>query len=250
MPDFALLNNVDHQDVRIITERSARFGDNLMQCPTFPFEFRNVQAFYPIMFQRTASGGFHPMALFGFQENENLFLAEDGWRAAYIPAMVRREPFLIGFSDALEPNNPERTRVLSVDMEHPRVNTETGEPLFLPLGGRTPFLENIADLLETIYAGIEHGKAFVGALQEQDLIESVTLEVVLNDGSRNQLIGYHCLAEERVQALSGKLLGEFNRKGYLMPMFMVLASMANIQRLVELKNKAAAAGGAGDALGS
>jgi len=37
--------------------------------------------------------------------------------------------------------------------------------------------------------------------------------------------------------LSGAALGQFNDKGYLMPMFMALASLANIERLVELKNK-------------
>ena len=237
MADFALLNNVDHQDVRIITERSALYGDDVMQVLTFPFEFRNVQAFYPILFQQDANGGFFPVALFGFEEKENLFLDADGWHAGYIPAMVRREPFLIGFQDSKEPGNPGRTRVLSLDMAHPRVSTDAGEALFQPLGGRTPFLEEAADLLETIYAGIEHNKAFTRALAEQDLIEAVTLEVELKDGSRHQLIGYHCLNEEKVQALPGGTLGEFNREGFLAPMFMALASMANIQRLVELKNE-------------
>ena len=240
MADFALLNNVDHQDVRIITERSARYGDDVMQAVTFPFEFRNVQAFYPILFQQDANGGFFPVALFGFEEKENLFLDEDGWHAAYIPAMVRREPFLIGFQDSKDPSNPGRTRVLSLDMAHPRVGNDAGEALFQPLGGRTPFLEGAADLLETIYAGIEHNKAFTRALAEHGLIEAVTLEVELNDGSRHQLIGYHSINEENVQALSGGTLAEFNREGFLAPMFMALASMANIQRLVALKNESLA----------
>lgn len=234
MPDFAMLNNVDHQDVRIITERSSRYGDNVMLAMTFPFEFRNVQAHYPILFQGDGDGGYYPVALFGFQQEENLFLDESGWHAPYVPAMIRRQPFLIGFQ---EQPGADRTRVLSVDMDHPRVNTEAGEPLFQPLGGRTPFLENAADLLETIYAGIAHGKAFVGALRDHDLLEALTFEITLKDGSTNQLIGFHCIDEEKVQALSGETLGEFNEKGYLMPMFMALASLANIQRLVELKNQ-------------
>ena len=237
MADFALLNNVDHLHLRIITERAARYGDNLMQAPVFTFEFRNVQACYPILFQQSG-GGFQPVALFGFQEGENLFLDDQGWHAGYIPAMVRRQPFLIGFQDRKDGVGPARTRVLSLDMAHPRVNKEAGEALFEPLGGRTPFLEQTADLLEAIYAGIEHNKAFIRALQAHDLIETVTLEIALKDGSRNQLIGYHCLDEEKVQGLSGAALNEFNQNGYLMPMFMALASLGNIQRLVELKNDA------------
>ena len=238
MSNYALLNNVDHADIRVITDRSARYRDDIKQSLVFPFEFRNVQACYPILFQQHGEGGFYPLALFGFQEKENLFLDESGWQASYIPAMVRREPFLIGFQDSDSRGESQRTRVLSIDMDHPRVNTEHGEPLFQPLGGRTPFLEGVANLLETIYAGIEHNKSFVGALQELDLLESVTLEIELKDGSRNQLIGFHCLNEDKVRALSAEVLGDLNERGFLMPLFMVLASMGNIQRLVELKNAA------------
>ena len=237
MANYALLNNVDHQDVKIITERSARYGDNQMLAPTFPFEFRNVQAFYPILFQQEAAGGFQPVALLGFEQGENLFLGPDGWQATYIPAMLRREPFLIGFQKPQDASDGDLMRVLSLDMDHPRVNTEAGEALFHPLGGRTDFLESAADLLEGIYDGVAHGKAFVKALEERDLIEAVTLDIPLRDGSRNQLLGFHCLAEQQVQELPGEVLGDFQAQGFLMPLFMVLASMGNIQRLVEMKNR-------------
>lgn len=243
MTNYALLNNVDHAEIKIITERSARYGDDIMQAVVFPFEFRNIQACYPILFQQDSAGGFYPLALFGFQDRENLFLDESGWQAPYIPAVVRREPFLIGFQDSKTQGETERARVLSIDMDHPRVNREHGEPLFQPLGGRTPFLEKTADLLETIYAGIEHNRSFIGALQELDLLEAMTLEIELKDGSRNQLIGFHCLAEEKVQALSAEVLGELNERGYLMSLFMVLASMGNLQRLAELKNASVENGG-------
>ena len=247
MADFALLNSVDHQDVKIITERSARYGDDVMMALTFPFEFRNVQAHYPILFQQDAAGSYFPVALFGFEERENLFLDESGWQAGYIPAMVRREPFAIGVRDrpstSADADGP--ARMLSLDMAHPRVNTQVGESLFQPLGGRTPFLEDAANLLETIYGAQEDTRRFVAALAEHDLIESVTFAITLKDGSQNQLIGFSCIHEEKVQALSGTTLGDFNAKGYLMPLFMALASLANIGRLVELKNGRLDSGEAG-----
>lgn len=237
MANFALLNNVDHQDVKVITERAARYGDDVMKALVFPFEFRNVQAFYPILFQDDGNGGRAAVALFGFQERENLFLSDSGWDAAYIPAMVRRAPFLIGFQETNVGGNKERLRVLSLDMAHPRVSTDAGEALFQPLGGRTPFLEQTADLLEAIHSGIDHGAALTRALQEHDLLEPVTFEVTLADGTKNSLFGFDCVNEDKVQALSGAVLGEFNKAGLLMPLFMILASLPNISRLVERKNK-------------
>lgn len=230
-----MLNDVDHQDVRIITEHSAALGDNLMHVMTFPFEFRSVQAFYPILFHRDGRGELYPVALFGFVSGENLFLDEAGWHARYVPAMIRRQPFLIGFEGG-NGQGGDRRRMLSLDLGSPRVSKERGEPLFEPLGGRTPFLEEMATLLETLYQGAEHNRKFVAALQEHGLIESVTFDIALADGSRNQLLGFYAIDEEKVRALPGEALGSLSRDGFLMPLFMMLASTVNVRTLVDLKN--------------
>lgn len=235
MSKFEPLNNVDHKDVRIITERSAEYGDNVMHVMTFPFEFRSVQAFYPILFHRDERGELYPVALFGFESGENLFLDEAGWHARYVPAMIRRQPFLIGFA-ADQAQGSERRRLLSLDPASPRVSKEKGEPLFEPLGGRTKFLEEMANLLETLYHGAEHNKRFVEALQEYGLIESVTFDISLADGSRNQLLGFYAIDEEKVRGLSDAALGKLNKEGFLMPLFMMLASTMNVRTLVDLRN--------------
>ena len=240
MTNYALLNNVDHQDLRVITERSAEYGDDLMFVPTFPNEFRNVQAEYPILFHRNDQGEYYPVALFGFRDRENLYLDEAGWHAHYIPAMVRRQPFLIGYQEDKDNPGGDSIRVLSIDMDHPRVNRDSGEALFQPLGGRTEFLEDMANLLEIIFEGSEHNKAFVAALTEHELIESVTFDITLDDGSRNQLLGFYAIDEDRLQSLPGSVLEHFSREGFLMPLFMALASTGNIRRLVDIKNRSLA----------
>ncbi len=247
-PKLELLNNVDHAAVRVITERGARFGDRVQQVMTFPFEFRNVQACYPIFFQTDRQGDYYPIALMGFEEGENLFLDEPGWRAPYIPAMLCREPFVIALKDAhAESRGTVDVRLLSLDVAHPRVSFEQGEFLFEPLGGRSSFLEDQAQLLERMHDGLEHCRAFVQALRSHDLIEAVTMDITLNDGSRNQLVGLSSIDEERIQDLPGTVLEEFNQAGFLAPLFMVVASLSNVATLIELKNAAVEAhGDAGD----
>lgn len=236
MTNFALLNNDDHQDVRVITEHSAKYGDDVMYTLTFPFEFRSIQAFYPILFQNDANGNPFPVALFGFQEGENLFLDESGWDARYIPAMMRREPFLIGYQGSKEQEDDDMPRVLSIDMDHPRVSNNEGEALFQPLGARTRFLDGVADLMEDIYQGYRQNKAFMAALQEHELIESVTIDITLDDGSQNQLLGFHTINEDKVRQLSGENLEQFSKQQILMPLFMILASTINIRALIDRKN--------------
>ncbi len=230
-----MLNSVDHRDVRIITDRSAEYGDNVMFVMTSTFEFRSVQAFYPILFHRDERGEIYPVALFGFEPGENLFLDETGWHARYVPAMIRRQPFLIAF-EAEQGQGGERRRMLSLDMDSPRVSKERGEPLFGPLGARTPFLEEMATLLETLYHGAELNKKFVEALQEHGLIESVTFDIALDDGSRAQMLGFYAIDEEKVRELSDQALGQLSRNGFLMPLFMMLASTMNVRTLLDLKN--------------
>ena len=237
MANNALLNNVEHQDIRIITGHSAELGDDRMYALTFPFEFRNVQAYYPIMFHQDAKGELYPIALFGFQQNENLFLDELGWNAPYIPAMIRREPFLIGYQGSKIQDDEDKPRVLSIDLDHPRVSKEEGELLFQPLGGRTPFLEQMANLMEDIYTGYLHNRIFMDALKEHDLLEAVTLDITLKDGSENQLLGFHTINEDKVQQLPGDVLQQFSENHMLMPLFMVLASMTNLRTLIEIKNE-------------
>ncbi len=198
--------------------------------------FATSRAVIPILFHRDAKEDFYPLALFGFQQQENLFLDESGWNASYVPAMIRREPFLIGSQTSKQSVDAEPARMLSLDMDHPRVNKEAGERLFQPLGGRTPYLDDVANEMEAIYLGYEQNKQFVGALQEQDLIESVNFDITLKDGSKNQLLGFYAINEEKLQQLPGSTLEAFSKAGFLMPIFMVLASMTNMRALIELRN--------------
>lgn len=235
MPNYQLLNNLDHGSLKVITRRGAQYGDNLMFTPTFPSEMRAVQAHYPILFHKQPdSGQFTPVALFGFEEGENLFLEGDAWRAPYIPMMIRRHPFLIGFHKR-NPAAPGE-RVVTIDLDSPRVSEHEGTALFLPQGGNSEFLEGIADLLETIHNGHEQNAALVAALLEHELIEGITLEIRLNDQSRNQLQGMYGLNDEKLQQLSAQALGQLNSTGLLLPTYMMLASQSQLGRLVELRN--------------
>ena len=232
MPNYVLVNKDFHQETRINSERSAAMGDNVQIAITFPTEFRAVQSTYPILFQKMGDGNYLPIVLFGFEKNENLFLSDDGWNASYIPAMMRKEPFLIGTQGDGEDAN----RLLSLDIDNPRVNQEKGEALFGELGEMTEYLESQAALLEMIYLGQEQAKLFVQALVDQDLIESVNFDITLNDGSRNTLLGFHTINEEKVAELTAETLHLFNRNDMLMPLFMILASTNNMRRLIDLKN--------------
>ena len=238
MTNNVLLNNVEHKDLKIIMERGAQFGDNVWYTIAFPFEFRNLNAHYPIFFQRDgASGKIFPIVLFGFENGENLFLEGASWDAHYIPLGIKRHPFSIGKQIVNENGEEFEKRVVSIDLDSPRVSSTEGEPLFLELGGPSDILDNYSEMLETIHNGMEQIDTFIAMLEKYELLEPFSMEVALDDQSKNQLIGFYAINEEKLSALNLESLGELNTSGCLQSAYMTIASQSNVQDLVERKNK-------------
>jgi len=238
MANYEILNNIDHKDLKIDTKRCKEYGDDVWFTMTFPDEFRAAQAYYPIFFQKNAeSGQFFPVALFGFTQNENLFLDEDGWDAGYIPASIARIPFAINRIVNTDNGVEEEQRVLSIDMDNARVNKENGLNVFEEFGGNSDYLESIADMMEAIHQGISQNQEFINCLTELNLLEPFTLDVELNDQSKYQMVGFYTINETVLSQLSDSQITELNKAGYLQAIHFQLASQGNIGNLLARKNK-------------
>ena len=229
MTRHALLNNVEHRDLRIITRHGADLGDDIMSSLTFLGEFRNVQAHYPIVFANWKEGSIMPLALFGFREKQNLFLKDSAWDASYLPMMVDRIPFLIGDS----PNG----KVIHIDLDSPRVSRTEGERVFQEHGGNSDFLNHVSRVMGTLDEGMEGTTPFINALREHNLLESFVLDVELRGGTQQRLAGYQTIQEERLAKLDAAALGKLHERGYLQAIFMVIASLSNFRDLIARANK-------------
>jgi len=234
MTNAVLLNNVEHRDLRVVTERASEFGHNTWYALMFPLEFRALQGQYPIFFQRdAASGKFFPLALLGLQPGENLFLRDGHWASSYVPLTIRLGPFLIGRQNFVYDGVHKSRRVIHIDLDSPRVSRERGEALFLEYGGNSPYLDSVADMLDAIHHGIEQSEKFIRALQAHGLLESFTLDVTLDSGEANQLGGFYTVDEERLRGLSSEDLNELHREGFLEAIYMVMASQSQLRRLID-----------------
>lgn len=227
-----LLNNVDHHALRVITQRGSRYGDGVMYAMTFPAEFRDLQAHYPIVFRKSEDGvNVEPIALFGFQEGENLFAGPDSWDATYVPLAVQRQPFLIGVGNG--------ELMVHVDLDSPRVSKTEGEAVFRDHGGTTEFLEQMNSTLLTIHQGLLSTPPFMEALLANELLESFVLDVELDDGSQGRLAGFYTINEDRLAALGSEALGRLHQAGHLQAIYMAVASLSQFRALIERKNNAA-----------
>lgn len=228
-----LLNNIDHHDLRVVTRHDA--GDSVNLTPVFPTEFEEAQRDYPILFRRDEGGAFQAVALLGLDRDENLFLGPEGWTARHIPALHRRGPFMIGLQPQDDGSDPQP--MIHVDLDDPRISREAGEPIFLPHGGNTPYLEQVAGVLRTLYAGLELAPPMFAAFDAAGLIQPVEMEIAISDEEKYNLPGFFTIDQDRLATLDGEALEALNREGWLRLAYLVAASLGNVSRLIALKNR-------------
>ncbi len=239
MASHAILNVVDHKDLCVHTGYGAAWGDAIMCTLAIPSEFHSLQGDYPIfLHQDSHSGKYLPMVMFGFEEGENLYLDGEYWQASYVPLMIRRGPFLIGFQEGLAGGSGrgEKSMVISIDMDNPRLGSG-GERLFQHSGANSEYTDRIAGILQEIDQGQAAIETFCQALSEQELIEPLAVQIRLNNGEKHELSGFSTINEEKLALLDPEVLEDFSRRGILFGAYMLVASMANIPSLIELKNR-------------
>jgi hypothetical protein len=236
MSRHELLNNVAHKDLRVITRAGAQFGDNIGAAVVVPTEYGNIQREYPIFFRKDPQGQLFSVALFGFDNNENLFLEGDRWDAAYVPSIIARGPFLIGYQEREEGGKVRREPVIHIDLDNPRVSQTEGEPIFLPLGGNSPYLSRILTTLRRLALGLDASKAMIEAFIAVDLIEPLNIEIEIDD-QQYQLVGFHTINQDKFAGLDAQKLHSLHREGFLQAAFLIVNSEQNLQRLVERKRR-------------
>lgn len=226
-----LLDNITHRNLRVHTRRSAALGDDRQSVLAMPGEFRLLQAHYPIVFQFVdAEVDFQPLALFGLEEGQNLFLTPAGWDAPVVPMALQREPFLIGRAadDSLQ---------LHIDLDSPRIvrpeEGDVGTSLFMPHGGFSEYLDHVVQLMESLHGQVQQLSAFIDALKRHQLLEPMVLDIQNLNGEHERLTGLYTIDEDRLKALPGHDLQSLAQEGHLMPIYMQMASLAQLPVLAE-----------------
>src|SRR3954469_11926599 len=90
-----LLDRDRHRKRRVKPSSSFAFARKANSLYLAGVEFNEACKEYAIVFTRLA-GGVAPVAVLGLRNQENLYIdADNRWAAAYIPAFVRRYPFVL-----------------------------------------------------------------------------------------------------------------------------------------------------------
>lgn len=246
MNKVEVLNNIAHENLKVNDKYSSELGDGITSTLAFMTEFAEIQKEYPILCRKDPeTGEYQAVVFFGLHKDENLYLTEAdpdnqkhvGWRAEYVPAAMSRGPFSIGLQRNTENGEESQSAVVHIDMEHPKANCADGQQVFLQNGGQSPYLNYITSALNTINDGIPLTKAMFAAFSKYELLEPVTLDIEFLDKSKLTINQFETINAEKLSSLSGEVLAEFNRAGFLQAAYFIVTSMSNIRKLIDWKNR-------------
>ena len=233
-----ILTSDQHRSVAVDTRARPEYGDVVNRAIALSAEFNELHREYPLLLRKTDEApGFVAHAILGFEKDENLFVENDRWISTFIPAALARGPFSLGYIRPEEggeaADNKAELRVM-IDDRHPRLRAD-GQPVFLPLGGETPYLEGIKRVLQTVDAGLRVDRLLYRELVAMDLLEEVKIQISVFPELRYDFSGYHTINQKKLAALGSDQLLRLHRLGLLGPVFFLVSSLGNFQKLINLK---------------
>lgn len=215
-----------HGDASVDIGANYAFSRNVNSVPLMAVEFPQAAQEYAIVFAGTAEAVM-PAVILGVRGNENLYLSQDGgWQAKYIPAFVRRYPFVFSSSD------DGKTFTLCVDEAFPGFNREgRGQRLFGEDGKPTAYVENVLKFNQEYRNQFLRSQAFCKKVSELKLLEPMQAQIALESGQRMSLSGFMAVNRGKLKALSGEVLAELARTDELELLYLHLHSMRNFTGL-------------------
>ncbi len=232
---ISILTNDQHRSVAVDTRARPEYGDMVNRAVALSAEFNELHREYPLLLRKTEEApGFVAHAILGFEKDENLFVEADRWISTFIPATLARGPFAVGYVRGEDGENAPAGIKVMIDEQHPRLRAD-GQPVFLPLGGETPYLQGIKRVLQTVDAGLRADRLLYRELVAMELLEEVKIQISVFPELRYDFSGYHTINQEKLAALGADQLLRLHRLGLLGPVYFLVSSLGNFQKLVNLK---------------
>lgn len=176
-----------------------------------------------------------PIALLGVAQGENLFVEGPRWEARYIPAFIRRYPFLTAnLRGAPAPG-------VMIDRGWSGFSEEQGDPLFGADGQPAPALQRAIEFLDRFETEAQRTQLFCARLVELELLREMKADATLPDGVSLSIDGFYVIDDEKLRALGDAPVLEMHRNGMLALLNLHQTSMNHLRTMIERKARRAQA---------
>lgn len=201
------------------------FAAQASAIPLMVGEFSIAARTLPIVFG--AQAPHMPVALTGLAPGHNFYVSEAGtWRSgAYVPAYLRRVPFLLVRAGA-ETNQ----LVLCIDTKASHLSETEGEPLFDAEGKATPLIEQTLQFARSVEDGIQQTRGFAEKMNQLGLLQPGVVEFP-HHGKPLRVDGFFAVDRKALAALPAEVFMDLRDKGWLDPIYAHLLSIGGLPEL-------------------
>lgn len=218
-----------HRDWSVKLGADYGFARDVNSIPLVAAEFQASAQEYAIVFAGDDKAVF-PSVILGMRDGVNNLISADGsWTGTYVPAFLRRYPFVFSSSE------DKTTFTLCLDEEYAGFNKEgVGERMFDANGERTQFLETMLKFTREYQALFERTQSFCQRLKDHDLLEPGQARFNLPGGEFAALGGFFTINRDKLKALPPDVLAEMARTDELEMCYVHLQSLNNLTPLARL----------------
>ena len=215
-----------HSRLSVIEKGTYGFAKGANSVPLNAIEFALAARHYPIVF--AAEGVAPPAAVMGLRAGENLVVDEAGrWeRGPYIPAYVRRYPFIA----VSAPGSKEYALCLDTASD---LLVEGGKRALFQGGQPSELTKKALEFCQLYQQQADLTRQFVEALDEHDLLVGRGAKLRLASGTERTLSGFRVIDEQKFNALPDDVFLAWRHKGWIGLVYLHLASLSSWGGLVD-----------------
>lgn len=215
-----------HSNWHVRELKDYSFANKVNSVPLMAVEFLNASSDFPIVFAGDEEGVM-PVLLLGMRNSENVFISSDGrWEGKYIPAFVRRYPFVFSLSEDGE------KFYLCIDESYPGFNQEGEGPALIAEDGKpSEYTDGVLEFLSQYQAEFQRTQTVCKKLKDLNLLERKKVDATLPNGEELSLTGFFTVDRSRLSTLSSEAIVELVRSGAYELICHHLASLRNFNVL-------------------
>jgi len=190
-----VLDRKTHKKLRYEPSTNVMFSKTALAVPLLAGEFSLASREFPIIFLKVPGDEIVPVALLGLPGEENQHVDAKGeWLGRYVPAYVRRYPFVLAQADNSE-------LIVCFDEEFPGLNEKTGDFLFTKDEEPTETLNKVTQFLTEFHQQSLATQQFVNKMKALDLLIESTATIKSAQADDYSLQGLLIVDEAKLRNL-------------------------------------------------
>ena len=174
-----------HAELSVETGAGYAFASHASAVPIMALEFIPAASEYAIVFAPIGEEVF-PAVVLGMRTDENLYLGQDAkWNAKYVPAFIRRYPFV--FSTSAD----RKTLTLCIDESYSGLNREgKGQRLFDDERKPAAYTQRVLKFLQDFQSHFQRTRLFCQRLKDLGVLEPTGVQLTAAGGQKIALGGF------------------------------------------------------------